>query len=466
MNSNLVPSVSVTAATTASIFIPKNNVSYVYENDVSLQLARVICTQILMPLVCIVGVAGNVLNIVVLTMATMRSSTSCYLCAVAVYDLLYSLTGLPLTLRTFSSLEMSAAYMNTLTYLLPLGNMWSNITAWLTCAFTVERFLAISTPIRSRKNFSIHRTQWSIVFVSFLIALITLPDFFERRIRAAQRTCAKTEQSGLGCFDSSPPCVETFYVLEATWIGIQMERFGWSYANVALFVFFPLIILAIFNALLIKSVIKAHQERNKMLAASIRIECDRGRKTVPQSIQPSSTRKELAWRKWWITRQYYQQNSTRGSPLSTQAPADTTSDENTFNTPTSVGTLATTSGDFTNTSFQSKPPEAPYCFRCRKRDTPRRYDSSITHRSSYQNKQSITIMLIAVVVVFCVLNAPSAVVHLIRPWFKNADARLKAFGNVSNLLLMLNASLNFFLYSLFSARFRRSFRMLLKKHRC
>ncbi|KAM7538455.1 hypothetical protein Aperf_G00000062631 [Anoplocephala perfoliata] len=458
MNSNLIENVSVTATTT-SIFIPENN-SYLCENDVSLQMARVICTQILMPLVCIVGVAGNVLNIVVLTTATMRSSTSCYLCAVAVYDLLYSLTGLPLTLRTFSSLEMSATYMNALTYLLPLGNMWSNITAWLTCTFTIERFMAISTPIRSRKNFTIRRTQWNIVFVSFLIALITLPDFFERRIRAVQRTCVKPEQSGLECDVSSSPCVEMFYVLEATSIGIHLERFGWSYANVALFVFFPLIILAIFNALLIKSVIKAYRERNKMLATSIRFERERGRKSAPPTVQPSSTRKELAWRKWWITRQYYQQNSARGSPLSIQAPTDITSDENTFNA--SMGTVATTSGDFMNTTFQSKPPETPYCFRWRKRDTPRKHDSSITHRSSHQNKQSITIMLIAVVVVFCVLNAPSAVVHLIRPWFKNSDSRLKAFGNVSNLLLMLNASLNFFLYSLFSARFRRSLRTLLK----
>ncbi|VDL61704.1 unnamed protein product [Hymenolepis diminuta] len=466
MASNAMPSVTVTVTAATSTLIQKSNVSYVYENDVSLQLARVICTQILMPIVCIVGVAGNVLNIVVLTTATMRSSTSCYLCAVAVSDLLYSLNGLPLTLRTYPVLEKSAAYMNALTYLLALGNMWSNITAWLTCAFTIERFMAISTPIRSRKNFSIRRTQWNIVFVSVLVALITLPDFFERKIKLAQRACMDSDHPAIDYAENPEPCIETFYVLESTWIGIQLDGFGWSYANVSLFVFFPLIILAIFNALLIKSVIKAHHERNKMLAASVRFKCEKGRRSVPQPIHPPTTRRELAWRKWWITRQYYQQNSIRGSPLSTQAPVDTTSEENTFNTQTSAGTVATTSGDFTTNTFQNKPPETTYCFRFRKRDVTHKLDFSIIYRSSHQDKQSITITLIAVVVVFCILNSPSAVIHLIRPWFKNSDPRLKAFGNVSNLLLMLNASLNFFLYSLFSARFRRSFRILLKKQRC
>ncbi|EUB61910.1 peptide (FMRFamide/neurokinin-3)-like receptor [Echinococcus granulosus] len=261
--------------------LPHSNNSDVFENDASLHLARVICTQILMPIVCVVGMASNALNIVVLTMATMHSSTSCYLCAVAVYDLLYSLTGLPLTLRTYPSLEMSSIYMNALSYLLPLGNI-------------------------------------------LLAAIITLPDFFSWGVREAWRACSHVAERSNINHTSMNSCVEMFYIFESTWISAQLDRFGWSYAIVALFVFIPLIILTIFNALLIRS-----------------------------------------------------------------------------------------------------------------------------------DKQSITITLIAVVVVFCIFNAPSAVVYLIRSWFKPSDARLKIFGNISNLLLMLNASVNIFLYSLFSARFRR-----------
>ena len=86
------------------------------------------------------------------------------------------------------------------------------------------------------------------LFVDVLIAIITLPDFFERRIREAQRTCTHpTEQPNVEC-DPMNSHVETFDVFEATWIGTQLDWYGWSYANAALFVFIPLIILAIFNA--------------------------------------------------------------------------------------------------------------------------------------------------------------------------------------------------------------------------
>ena len=456
MSSNAV----LNGTNVTSSLVQLSSSSDVYENEVSLRMARIICTQILMPIVCAVGVAGNTLNIIVLTRATMRSSTSCYLCAVAVYDLLYSLNGLPLTLRTYTSLEKSVAYMKSLTYLLPLGNMWGNITTWLTCVFTIERFMAISTPIRSRKNFSIRRTQWNIILVSVLIAIITLPDFFERRIREAQKTCTHPAgQPNVEC-DSVNSCVETFYVFETTWIGTQLDRYGWSYANVALFVFIPLIILAIFNALLIKSVIKAHHERNKILTESQRFKFDKGRST-PLLTEPPTTRRDLAWRKWWITRQYYQQSSTYVKPQ-----AEERTHENTFGTTTTAGAITKNSGELTSSEFQNKPPVVPYCFRCKKRENPRKHGIPVLYLSSHQDKQSITITLIAVVVVFCTLNSPSAVIHLIRPCFKPSDVRLKIFGNVSNLLLMLNAAMNFFLYSLFSARFRRSFRLLIERHRC
>ena len=435
-----------------------DNMSYVYKNDAPLQLARVICTQILMPIICVIGVAGNILNIVVLTRATMRSSTSCYLCAVAVYDLLYSLTGLPLTLRTYASLEMSAAYMRALTYLLPLGNMWGNITTWLTCVFTIERYMAISTPIRSRKNFSINRTRLNIVIVSLIIAVITLPDFFERRIRKAQRTCIDSaQQLGVG----SNSCVEMFYVFEPTWIGSKLDRFGWSYANVALFVFIPLIILTIFNALLIKCVIKAHQERSKILTESRRYKYD-GTKTPLPLTEPPTARKDPEGRKWWITRQYYRQSSMKLLSTCARPQGESYPHENNYDTSTSTGTAATNSGEMASSRF----PATMYCFRLRKPKPRHKHEIRILFRTSNQDKQSITITLIAVVVVFCILNSPSAVIHIIRPWFKPSDMRLKTFGNVSNLLLMLNASVNFFLYSLFSARFRRSFKTLLKRHRC
>uniref|UniRef100_A0A5K3F0A0 G_PROTEIN_RECEP_F1_2 domain-containing protein n=1 Tax=Mesocestoides corti TaxID=53468 RepID=A0A5K3F0A0_MESCO len=437
--------ISLPSSTGALLFPVEEARNPVEENDMDLLMARLICTQILMPIVSFVGIA------------------------VAVYDLLYSLTGLPLTLRTYASLEMSATYMNALTYILPLGNMWSNITTWLTCAFTIERFIAISTPIRSRKNSSIRRTRFNIVFVSLITALITLPDFFERKIHEAWRTCYHDLRQRTPPSGPEDKCVEVFYAFEPTWIGEQLDRFGWSYANVALFVFIPLIILAIFNALLIKSVIQAHHERDKMLANLAQLKFDRNVQLEPME-RSEPIRSELVWRKWWITRQFERQHSSRENttgPLKySKSHKETHSTENASTTETTKGVCDTTSEVFTPVPCESQSRAKTRCCRCRKRNPHQKIDNSLLRLSSHQDKQSITIMLIAVVVVFCVLSAPSAVIHIIRTWFKPSDVRLKICGNVSNLLLMLNAAMNFFLYSLFSARFRHSFRMLLKRRRC
>ncbi len=471
----------------------------VYENDDSLRLARIVCTQVAMPIVCVIGVATNALNIVVLTTATMRSSTSCYLCAVALYDLLYSLTGLPLTLRTYTFLEKSPTYMHALKYLLSFGNMWSNTAAWLTCTFTIERFMAISTPIRSRKNFTIRRTQWSIFFVCLVTAIITLPDFFERQIREARGNCHnETASTSSVQFTASPHiCGETFYVFEATWMSEQLNRFGWSYARAALFVFIPLIILAIFNALLIKSVIKAHHARGSMLAdpgtRQHRRRCHRNshksnvhatEKAEPEAARRptrggsffSRTRKDLAWRKWWITRQFSQKHSSSNQERSITGSIHSKGGNSTEKTLTSNSAGLALEPEKTNSgagnsvvivsslSDQARG-KRPFLFCLRRYPHPSHGDSFV-YRSSYQDKQAITVTLIAVVVVFCILTTPSAILHLIQTWFDPNDLRLKVFGNVSNLLLMLNSALNFFLYSLFSARFRRSFRTLLMKRRC
>lgn len=454
----------------------------IYEDDESLRLARVICTQLMMPIVCVIGVATNALNIVVLTTATMRSSTSCYLCAVAFYDLLYSLTGLPLALRTFAFLEKSATFMHALKYLLSFGNMWSNTAACLTCTFTIERFMAISTPIRSRKNFTIRRTQLSILIVCLITALLTLPDFFERKIGEAKGSCYnETLRLDL---KATHICGETFYVFEPTWMSEQMNRFGLSYARAVLFVFIPLIILTIFNALLIKSVVRAHHARSSMLADPTA----RHRKSKkvkrhehahwrqePVGSLDTRLRKELLWRKWWLTRRFSQKRTStdhissvsncnpKQAELSVEPMVLDTSNPN-IELLDRKSIEPKTIAHLTNEIPHVDRPKRQFLF-CLTRYSSRVHKDSFLRRSSYQDKQAITITLIAVVVVFCVLTTPSAILHIMSTWAVVSEARLKIFGNISNLLLMLNSALNFFLYSLFSARFRLSFRNLVMR-RC
>ncbi len=90
-------------------------------------------------------------------------------------------------------------------------------------------------------------------------------------------------------------------------------------------------------------------------------------------------------------------------------------------------------------------------------------------RSERQRREQhkITVMLILVVIVFLICQVPQAVQNLYMTYLDVTGKmgladRLKAAitGNVFNLLVMINSSLNFILYSSFSMRFRRTFHRL------
>ena len=94
-------------------------------------------------------------------------------------------------------------------------------------------------------------------------------------------------------------------------------------------------------------------------------------------------------------------------------------------------------------------------------------EKSERHKSE-QNK--ITVMLIVVVIVFLICQVPQAVQNLYITYLTvtgrmmdHHNLILVITGNVFNLLVMINSSINFILYSSFSMRFRRTFKRLFCK---
>ncbi|XP_060075605.1 thyrotropin-releasing hormone receptor-like [Ylistrum balloti] len=92
--------------------------------------------------------------------------------------------------------------------------------------------------------------------------------------------------------------------------------------------------------------------------------------------------------------------------------------------------------------------------------------SNRTHGERQQgDQQKITLMLISVGIVFIVCQIPSAFLIIFHTYLNNAEIVLskaernsmKIAGNVTNLLLLLNAAINFMLYSVMSTKFRRVF---------
>jgi 7 transmembrane receptor (rhodopsin family) len=90
-----------------------------------------------------------------------------------------------------------------------------------------------------------------------------------------------------------------------------------------------------------------------------------------------------------------------------------------------------------------------------------------TSNAAGRHQHRLTVMLISVVVVFLVCQLPQAILKLYTVYLQNTDSmtsirqlRVTIAANYCNLLVMINSSVNFILYSSFSTKFRQSFRDL------
>ena len=97
---------------------------------------------------------------------------------------------------------------------------------------------------------------------------------------------------------------------------------------------------------------------------------------------------------------------------------------------------------------------------------------NVTAQSERQERHSrdqhrITVMLITVVIVFLLCQSPQAILNILASYYMYNDMMTAVKGrlitimaNVFNLFVIINASVNFILYSAFSTKFRRTFSRL------
>ena len=219
--------------------------------DLKIHLARTrfIVQQIIIPLVVIFGILGNLMSIIVLTRSWMRSSTNYYLTALAIYDTLYLIFATTMTVGNYENIKELNWYTQ---YQYPIGkplvDTFSNSAVWLTLTFTIERWLCVCHPMRGRIWCTPKRARYIIVIVCFAAALITFPEFFEKRI-------VKCEE-----------CNRTIPRVNNTNFGNSVAyQIGYIYTCQVLFTFLPLFFLLKFNILLILAVYQAAKRRTSMV---------------------------------------------------------------------------------------------------------------------------------------------------------------------------------------------------------
>uniref|UniRef100_A0A1I8IS91 G_PROTEIN_RECEP_F1_2 domain-containing protein n=1 Tax=Macrostomum lignano TaxID=282301 RepID=A0A1I8IS91_9PLAT len=143
------------------------------------EMSQYITALVLYPIVSLVGMAGSVLCIVVLSQRQMLTSTNAYLIALAVADLMKLANDFlyfPATLLQMNaSRRGGAVFAHLYPYAFFLSQYTSGCAAWLTVVVAGERFLMVTHPNWSRYTLTVRKSRIVSAITFSAVLLVTWP---------------------------------------------------------------------------------------------------------------------------------------------------------------------------------------------------------------------------------------------------------------------------------------------------
>ncbi|ELU06181.1 hypothetical protein CAPTEDRAFT_24430, partial [Capitella teleta] len=196
--------------------------------------------------IAVLGLIGNILSICVLCHRRMRSSTSCYLTALSIYDCIVLMsqivffgmfsierqTGWPRNYKVFFAYLQPYAY--------PLALTAQTASIYTTVGFTVERYIAVCLPLTAAKTCTISRARKTVLLILVVSIIYNIPRAFENYTLAQ--------------FDSTT---------NKTHVAYMHTDFGLNHAyrfvyvvlmNFGFMLLLPFTVLIVLNALLLRAV--------------------------------------------------------------------------------------------------------------------------------------------------------------------------------------------------------------------
>ncbi|XP_042212463.1 FMRFamide receptor-like [Homarus americanus] len=213
--------------------------------------------RVLVPLVMCVGLVGNAVSMVVLTRRKMRSSTNNYLTALAISDLLYLVFVFSLSLQHHPDIKQPRHwfYWQYFRYGLWLTDASSSTSIWITVTFTIERYIAVSHPIKGKVLCTVSRAKKVVTVVYFLCFALT----------------ATTPHEWVVVTKTRPDTHQPYLALDYSSLGQDSTyRHTYYWFTAVTFILLPLCLLAVFNFFLIQAVRTSKLHRRKMTLVSER----------------------------------------------------------------------------------------------------------------------------------------------------------------------------------------------------
>ncbi|KAI6187640.1 putative G-protein coupled receptor F59B2.13 [Aphelenchoides besseyi] len=214
---------------------------------------------IIFPPLCIIGVVGNCLNLIVLLNGGSRARrhanhrSNRLLVAMSVCDCAFLLAMIPHSLANFDQFGLNYTfrvfYFTTKIHLISIANWCSATSIWLVIAICTERLLGIRSLLQENSQCSRCTTAHLIAMIVFVAGLLTFYKHFSHFCIIKKELCENT-QVICKCFD----------IIQEEWPGnrtnmtpMAIKSFvRWmTVANAVFVIFIPIVIMIVLNVALL-----------------------------------------------------------------------------------------------------------------------------------------------------------------------------------------------------------------------
>lgn len=205
------------------------------------------------------GLVGNILSIFVLSNWRMKSPTSCYLIALAAFDIIVLISMvLFLALPTiYTATGYLKAYFDFYPYMhiyaYPTALIAQTCSIYTTVAFTVERYLAVCRPLLAQKHCTISRARKSVIIIVLCSIIYNVPRMFEDTL----------------IFSFDPYTNKTKAQIQKTKFGNSStyRHVYFIYMQLIVMLLVPTILLVVLNTLLIRAVKKSQKTQGRVCSS-------------------------------------------------------------------------------------------------------------------------------------------------------------------------------------------------------
>nr|XP_022920264.1 FMRFamide receptor isoform X2 [Onthophagus taurus] len=394
--------------------------------------------RVLVPILVFIGVGGNIVTVMVLTRRRMRCTTTIYLTALAIADVIYLIFVLLLSLTHYPNIHNEKYMLYWRFYGIShwLCDAASSTSVWLTVSFTVERYIVVCHPIKGKVLCTETRAKNIITIISLLCLLATISTTFEYQL------------------DMKKKCINENRCQNEIENNLTDDKINSTILS---------------NFTNIENIQDNHQNQSNLLFIDNLFLIDQN-KTLPKNSKDCVCQKENDE----LTENHSNEtdteniteslcfNSTCGKLVYTIYTVPTSLAEN--------DTYITIMYWFSSLTFGILPLILIATFNCFLIRA--LYISQVTRKKMTKNQESvtqtqenrITLLLISVVILFLICQTPTATFLIYDSIARTSDPYTnnikRGLGNIFNLLLAVNASCNFILYCVLSDKYRRTFKAM------